>query len=116
MTEYYLKDLKTEHPGGWEDIIEFVNAHFDRYQATYKAVEMTVTREIRDYKPSADKAMSDLVYHEKATRETLPRLESIHHSTSGIAAQMGWIILQHLKLPVPGHKDWKKPCSQWSAS
>ena len=113
MTEHYLKDLTTEHPGGWEDIIAFVNAHFDRYKASYKAVDITVTKEIRAYKASDTKSMADLEYHESYTQQILPRLEEIHHATSGIAAHMGWVVLNSLKLPIPGHKDWKKPCSQW---
>jgi len=113
MAEYCLKDLTTEHPGGWEDIIAFVNEHFDRYQAGYKEVDARVQRVARGYTQSAEKLGADLVYSSLEITKTLPRLEQISHPVSGICATMGWAVLKTLGLPIPGHKDWKKPSSQW---
>jgi len=110
MTEYYLKDLITQHPGGWSDVIEFVNKHFDRYKASYKAVEAQLDKQVI-YQKSGDKVEKS--WSATDTVSILPRLEEIHHPTSGIAAHMGWVILRALKLPLPGSKEWLQPCSKW---
>jgi hypothetical protein len=112
MADLYLKDLTTEHPGGWEDIIAYVNAHFDRYKANYKAIEATVEK---DLSFKVQKAEVIRIVHTTATNQVLSRLEEIHHPIGGICASMGWAILKALGLPIPGHKDWLKPCSKWSA-
>lgn len=117
MVEYYLKDLITQHPGGWQDIIDYVNENYDRYQATYKIVDATVKRVPREYSNSSAKrekgALADLIYNSEERQEELPRLELVKHPIAGIAASMGWSVLKALELPVPGHKDWLKPCSKW---
>lgn len=112
MAEYYLKDLTTEHPGGWEDIIAYVNAHFDRYKANYKAIDATLNKSL-NYKVKKVEVVHTI--RSVVTNEILPRLEEVHHLTSGIAAGMGWAILRTLDLPLPGSKEWKKPCSTWKA-
>lgn len=112
MVEIYLKDSVTQHPGGWEDIINYVNEHYDRYKATYKVVDASVEK-IVNYAKAGTPSTSSLYYNAQERREELPKLESIKHPVSGITASLGWIILKELGLPTPGHKDWLKPCSKW---
>jgi hypothetical protein len=113
MVEYSLVGLTTEHPGGWQDIIDFVNANYDRYQATYVTQDIRMSKQVH-YSNSGGPSTAERVYSSREVEETLPRLEEIQHAISGKAASMGWAVLKSLGLPIPGHKDWLKPCSKWS--
>lgn len=117
MVDCYLKDCVTQHPGGWQDIIDFVNANYDRYQASYVVTDASVKRVLRPATNSnlkrEDGLMSDLVYKADQIQQELPRLEMIHSGIAGVTASMGWAVLKSLGLPLPGSKEWLKPCSQW---
>lgn len=114
MVDYKLEQLTTQHPGGWKDIIDYVNSNYDRYQASYKEIEAEVIKTPHHH--SDGTLTYDVAHSGKDIEKALPRLEEIHHRISGLCASMGWAVLKGLQLPIPGHKDWIKPCSKWSKS
>lgn len=112
MVDVYLKDCVTQHPGGWQDIIDYVNANYDRYQASYKEVEAISDTGRATYNSDGTLTYERVARSNESERK-LPRLEELHHGMAGITASMGWEILRSLGLPLPGSKEWLKPCANW---
>lgn len=102
-----LIECNTEHPGGWEDIIEYVG----------------------DRKISVGVASYNVVYHVEATgkdmkgrkivearreyKSSFSVLGDIEGDISGRVAAVGWEWLRLGGYPLPGDDKWLKPCSEW---
>ena len=79
-----ITQLITAHPGGYEDIHNFLKENFGKV----KAIGIT----------SVPDRVQQILDNGWCT---------------GVAASMIIGVLADLKLPTPDHKDWLKPCAFW---
>lgn len=87
-----LSALKTEHPGGYQDIITALR---------------TANRDLKQ--PNGIKVHTgDILSDIERAVMTTP-----NPNTPGLVAGAIHQILQTYKLPTPGHKDWTKPALTW---
>lgn len=86
-----IASLKTEHPGGYEDIVTALRS---------------ANRDI--------KLPNGIPVHTGDIIEEIGRsVETSLNTASGIIAGAIHHTLTRYKLPSPGHKDWTKPAASW---
>lgn len=91
-TRAKIASLKTEHPGGYEDIINALRA---------------ANRDLKQ--PNGLKVHTgDIISDIERAAQTAPS-----SATPGLLAGAIHRILLTYKLPTPGHKDWGKPALTW---
>lgn len=99
-----LKGLVTMHPGGWQDIIDFVG-------------DIPAQVAQADYQRSVvfHAAKKNEMITERRLEGNMLTLADLEHGVSGILASQAYQVLLYLGYPVPGDPDWLKPCSQWKS-
>ena len=88
-----LNDLVTEHPGGWADILQALQAH---------AGESLNVSKLPVIKPKQVDA-GDIAY----------KLANLENSCSGLLANEAQAELAKAGLPLPGTKHWLEPAEKW---
>ena len=111
-----LVDLVTMHPGGWQDIIDFVkkkmpDAVVDISSPVWSMTNVVVNRRGEELFTLVNRASRSSDY---MSRYSLPDfLENVEYVCSGLLATEAVRVLLKVGLPVPGDKDWLKPSGKW---
>lgn len=101
-----LVDCVTEHPGGWQDIIDAIGEKTASVGGA--AYDVTFGVETRP-----DFRGRKTIHIERRYRGEFKRLEDIEGDISGRVAATGWEWLRINGYPLPGSEAWMKPAKEW---
>jgi hypothetical protein len=109
-------DLVTQHPGGWEDILENIKLRWPDLTVDVSQVLWGRTNRVLDRKGEEKLTVTFRPERKGEDRRKFvlyEYLENVEQDCSGMLATEAVRCLRNAGLPVPGDKQWKKPAADW---
>jgi len=102
-----LEKLKTQHPGGWKDIIK----HTGDKKSNISSFNYDVHFDVEV--AGKDMHGRKVVSVERSFSGSMIALGEIEGEISGRVAATAWQWLRINGYPLPGDEKWMKPCKEW---